>query len=444
MLTRHRVLLGVLLLGNTFAFAGVDPVTRAATAALLVVLMLDLRELPPVPKPFVWAVAGMAVLVMVQLMPWPEAVRRMLQPGFVGFMAEGWAPLSLAPWATLRVAASLVIALGIALVASRTAATRTGLPGLLGLMAIIGATLGVLGFAGESGAPENVLLVRANTGGGDVYGPFINSNHFAVAIELTLPAAMVLLAVAVRHLVERRDARQRAVVVALASAVVCAICFAAMIRSGSRGGLLFVVGGMVLAVPLWRRGMDARRWPWIPLVGMVMVVALLLASTQLSAVRDEFSRLLIVEGVEGNTRWDLWEGTLRSWRRAPVFGGGLGSYRHVIGIDKPATGTSRLEQAHNDWLEWLATSGIAGFGLLMVAAGGCVVLLLPGRVRRFRFEYRYPLAGAAVVLVAVGLHETVGFGLQTPLNRYLLAVWLGMMWGVGGSRRAARSEKTGS
>jgi O-antigen ligase len=177
---------------------------------------------------------------------------------------------------------------------------------------------------------------------------------------------------------------------------------------------------------------------------MVMVVALLLASTQLSAVRDEFSRLLIVEGVEGNTRWDLWEGTLRSWRRAPVFGGGLGSYRHVIGIDKPATGTSRLEQAHNDWLEWLATSGIAGFGLLMVAAGGCVVLLLPGRVRRFRFEYRYPLAGAAVVLVAVGLHETVGFGLQTPLNRYLLAVWLGMMWGVGGSRRAARSEKTGS
>jgi hypothetical protein len=58
------------------------------------------------------------------------------------------------------------------------------------------------------------------------------------------------------------------------------------------------------------------------------------------------------------------------------------------------------------------------------------VSLRPDRVRRLRFELRYPLAGAAVALVATALHETVGFGLQTPLNRYLLAVWVGLAWGV--------------
>ena len=64
---------------------------------------------------------------------------------------------------------------------------------------------------------------------------------------------------------------------------------------------------------------------------------------------------------------------------------------------------------------------------MLVAVVAC---LRPGRVRRLRFELRYPLAGAAVALAATALHETVGFGLQTPLNRYLLAAWVGLVWGV--------------
>jgi O-antigen ligase len=95
-----------------------------------------------------------------------------------------------------------------------------------------------------------------------------------------------------------------------------------------------------------------------------------------------------------------------------------------------------LEQAHNDWLEWLATGGIVGAALLATAIAALMLLLLPGSVRRLRFEYRYPLAGAGMALVAIALHETVGFALQTPLNRYLLASWVGLVWGL----RVARSE----
>jgi hypothetical protein len=45
------------------------------------------------------------------------------------------------------------------------------------------------------------------------------------------------------------------------------------------------------------------------------------------------------------------------------------------------------------------------------------------------------LAGIALALVATGIHEVIGFGLQTPLNRYLLATWIGMMWGLSGRVR---------
>jgi O-antigen ligase len=314
------------------------------------------------------------------------------------------------------------------------ASARSGLPVLIALLTATCALLAVLGFAGEAGAPAKVMLVRDNTGGGGVYGPFVNRNHFAQAIELSLPAALVLLASGARRFPRGGTARQQAAVMMLCGGVASAVGFAAVLRSGSRGGVLFLLAGALLTMPLWRRPAGTRTLPWVSMLVVVLVVTSVLASTRLPTVKERFGTLLAVEGVEGNTRWDLWLGTWRSWQRAPVVGSGLGSYRHVIGLDKPATGTAVLEQAHNDWLEWLATAGVLGFAVLMVGVAGGIKELWPRRVRWLRHEFRYPLAAAAFAITATALHETVGFGLQTPLNRYLMAAWLGIVWGLAERR----------
>ncbi len=430
MYSAHRILLATLLVGNAVVFAGVDSPTKLVSAAIVLVLMIDLRRVPETPSVMRAAAWSFLILAVVQLLPLPEGLRRLLQPGFAEVMIGGWAPLSLAPWSTIQVVASMVVLAGIALTAARVASTRSGLPILLGIIAVTCGVMAVLGLAGESGAPENVLLIRANTGGGGVYGPFVNSNHFAAGIELSLPAALVLLAAGMRNLPQPGSTRQRAAVTALASAVVVVVAAAAVLRSSSRGGVLFLAAALVLTAGLWLQPRRARRWPWVTGVSMLLLVALALAWTRMPEVRDEFAQLFVVEGVDGNDRWDLWSGTVDSFLRSPVIGSGLGSYRHVIGLDKPATGTSVLEQAHNDWLEWLSTTGIAGvlvLALFLVGVGGG---LLPRKVRGLRFDLRYPLAGAATALVATALHEMVGFGLQTPVNRYLLAVWVGLIWGV--------------
>jgi O-antigen ligase len=445
MYSLHRVLLAVLLVGNTVAFAGLDPPTKLVTAAIVLVLMIDLRRLPTVSAIVRAAAWGFLILVAVQLLPLPEGLRKLLQPGFAEVMHSGWAPLSLAPWSTIQVAASAMVVAGIALTAARMASTRSGLPLLLGFIAVTCGLMAVLGLAGEAGAPEDVLLFRPNTGGGDVYGPFVNSNHFAAGIELGLPAALVLLAAAVRNLPRPGSSRQRAAVTALGAAVVTVVALAAVMRSGSRGGVLFLAVALLLTAGLWLRPMRARRWPWVAGIAALLVVVLTLAWTRLSELRDGFAELLVLEGVEGNTRWDLWTGTVDSFMRSPVIGSGLGSYRHVIGLDKPATGTSILEQAHNDWLEWVSTAGVAGVVVLTLFLLGLWVALRPRRVRRLRFDLRYPLAGAAVALTATALHEMVGFGLQSPINRYLLAAWIGLVWGVWGrveeGRRRGRDRE---
>jgi len=442
----------VLLVGNAVVFAGVDSPTKLVSAVIVLVLMIDLRRVPEVPSVIRAAAWAFLILIVVQLLPLPGGLRRLLQPGFAEVMATGWAPLSLAPWSTIQVAASTVVLAGIALTAARMASTRSGLPILLGIIAVTCGVLAVLGLAGESGAPENVLLIRANTGGGGVYGPFVNPNHFAAGIELSLPAALVLLAAAMRNLPQPGSTRQRAAVTALASAVVVVVALAAVLRSSSRGGVLFLAMALVLTAGLWLRPRRARRWPWVAGVSVLMVITAALAWTRLPEVRDGFAELFVVEGVDGNDRWDLWSGTVDSFTRSPVVGSGLGSYRHVVGLDKPATGTSILEQAHNDWLEWASTAGIAGIVVLILLLVGFAVGLRPRRVRCLRFDLRYPLAGAATALAATALHEMVGFGLQTPVNRYLLAAWVGLILGVWGRidaskvrerQRRARDQDTG-
>jgi O-antigen ligase len=432
MISRHRFALGAILLGNAVVFAGVDPPTRLVTAVVVLLLFADLRRVPTVQRLHRFALFVVAGLIVVQLIPLPFAIRSALQPGFSEVMAGGWTSLSLAPWAALSAAASAVVALGIALTAARVAATRSGLPVLLALLASTGVVIAVLGLAGEAGAPEKVLLVRENTGGGSPYGPFVNENHFAQAVELTLPAALVLLAVNARQLRRKGSGRQLAAVMVLGSSVATVVTVAAMLRSGSRGGALFLLLALVLTLVLWfrPRRFRGRYWPSV-VVGVVLIaVVVVLSWTRLPELEEGFRDLVAVEGVDGNTRWDLWAGTVDSFHRSPVVGSGLGSYRHVIGMDKPATGDSVLEQAHNDWLEWGSTAGLIGIAALVLFVVGTAVSLSPWRVRRLRFEYRYALAGIALVLVATALHEIVGFGLQTPLNRYLLATWIGTLWGL--------------
>ncbi len=438
----HRAVLAVILVGNAVAFGGVDPVTRALTAVLALVLVVDLRRLPEVPRLHRVAAAGFALLAALQLLPLPAGLRNFLQPGLAPFLPQGPYPLSAAPWATLEAAATVAVAGTVALTAARMAATRTGLPALLLVLGATGALAALLGLVTEPGLPGKVLLVRENTGGGGAYGPFVNRNHFALAMELTVPALLALLAAAARHLRIPGESRKTATIAMLASGSAVAVGVAALLRSGSRGGVLFLAAGLALTLPLWSR--RRRRVSWAKaaiLAALVVGGALAMAWQQLPLLGDRFQELVALEGVDGNTRLDLWEGALRLWARSPAVGCGIGAFPFANGLDKPPTAQLVLRHAHNDWLEFLADGGLAGAVILLLLVAGLAIRLRPARLRELRFEHRYALAAAAAALVATGLHEVVGFGLRTPLNGLLAAAWVGLAWGAASGTGAAPSAR---
>ena len=106
----------------------------------------------------------------------------------------------------------------------------------------------------------------------------------------------------------------------------------------------------------------------------------------------------------------------------------------MIGLDKPATGAAVLEQAHNDWLEWASTSGIDRSRCANGAGVGCSggVSAIRDACAGFASSSDIHWPAPQSCWSATALHEIVGFGLQSPLNRYLLAAWVGLVWGVWG------------
>ncbi len=447
-LSRHRVLLALILLGNAVAFAGVDPITQAMTALLGVALVWDLKKFPPVPKTIRYLLIALGGLWLLQLLPLPAMLRVLLQPGFASVMKPGWASLSLAPWRSIELGGHLILLFILALIASRMAGTRSGLPALMLLIGATGVLSAVLGLITEGADPSKVLFFRANVQGGGPYGAFVNHNHFAQGMEISLPAIMVLMAFALRRLPMPGAMRQKAAIGLLGSFVGLGVGFGALLRSGSRGGALFFLLALLITAPMWRRSIGGGKiWLRWPVIIALVLLAGSLAATRLPDLRERMSTLFLVEGVQGNSRLDYWDATLKSFRRAPLIGSGAGSYPYVISMDKPATGTMILEQAHNDYLEWLSTTGILGAAIGLGLIIAMIMMLQPGRVRRLRGDYRYPLAGASVALLATALHELIGFGLQTPLNRYMLALWIGLIWGMahrfketGRSRKEAADE----
>ena len=63
------ILLAVVLVVNTIVFAGVDPLTRLLTAALVLFLVFDMRRLPVIPRLHRLAGHTLAGLLVLQLMP---------------------------------------------------------------------------------------------------------------------------------------------------------------------------------------------------------------------------------------------------------------------------------------------------------------------------------------------------------------------------------------
>ena len=402
-------------------------VTRAAAWVLLIVAILFARR--PAwgsARPVVWLVGAAVLLAAVQLVALPPDLWTAL-PGRslladaapVSGQDQPWRPLSISPGATRNALGSLIVpVVTLVLALALRSADHWRTAGLLLGLVVASAVLGLLQ---ATGASLNHPLV--NDVPGMVSASFANRNHFALfcAIGCVLAPAWALGA--------ERQPRWRAPV-GFGLIVVLGLI---ILATGSRAGLILGAAGIVLGLLSVRSRVRAEltRLPRLARIALVTAAAgFAVTVVVVSVALDRASsvdRALSLQTADDLRRQALPVVIAMIGKYFPA-GAGIGTFDAAYRIDEPFAllNPRYFNHAHNDLLEVVLESGLAGLLLL----GAAIAWWLWRSVAAWRADGRpgavLARSGSAIALLVL-LASAADYPARTPMIMAVLvlaAVWL--------------------
>jgi O-antigen ligase len=406
------------------------------------------------PRTLTAAIGLLLVYPLVQLIPLPDGLWRAL-PGHGEYAAVldrfaagdgsgAWRAISVVPVATeygwLALLPPLACLLGV-LRLSHAHAAR-----LLLLLAILAGAEGVLGLL-QVGPSGGGMLYFGNEEPGQyvAIGTFVNRNHLAALLAMTLPVIVGLFVYGLRP---GRHAHDRAVrappseahaqrTLLFASAVIILVC---LLFTRSRAGIASSLVGLACSAFVLARARAARPHTARALVASFAVSGLIVISIGV-ALAIGIGPLL--RGLEpgqlqasADFRWTIYAATLRGAVEFLPFGSGLSTYADVFPRFQVADVGGFIDYAHNDYLQAFMELGLVApvvVALLFATWLVRFVELLRDHAGR---SFTLLQLAAALGMVPMMLHSVFDFALHMPANAMWFATLAGVMLhpGVGGER----------
>jgi O-antigen ligase len=255
-------------------------------------------------------------------------------------------------------------------------------------------------------------------------GTFVNRNHLAGLLEMTLPLALALFLHdfgAGRGEKKGRPRGWRKRLARLGGAggrpslifgILVVLIIGGVVVTRSRTGLVLVMLGILIAALLFARRLGSRAS--FGLVGQVATVAVAFAVVLgLAPVLDRFS----MDSMVANARWSLAGATFDAAGQLVPFGDGPGTFSHAFLLYQPLElGRFFVAHAHNDYLEALFEVGFLG-ALLFV---GFLVLYLRQWRRLLSGDqwprFRFLQIGAGIGISLMLVHGLFDYNLRVPAN----------------------------
>ena len=342
------------------------------------------------------------------------------QPGY-----PSWNAVSADPYAT-RFFALQLLALAIAgVLFSRYANSEQRTRKLIHLIVGVAVASAIFGLVRQTTQRQlgfGLPLVRPDQG----YGQFINQNHFAFLMEMAfgLIVGMVL----------GGGVKREKVLIYLAALLPV---WSGLVLSNSRGGILAMLGqvtcsALLLSTVIPRLSSQmgdlrllrialsrtTRFFLLLLLISAVIVGAVWLGGDRLASKVEQGTTQFSGTSAEMRqnvNRREIWYASWRMFTDYPIAGVGLGGYWAAVPTYHDASGSLTPQEAHNDYLELLASGGVIGavFGLWFML----VVFKRIQRNLRCEDQFRRTAClGATIGLIGVGIHSLVDFGLHMIVN----------------------------
>lgn len=385
------------------------------------------------------AMAIVACAAVVQLLPIPLDVLARLSPARFAVLgqldlrvAHGLVrshSLSLDPASTWRALALYVCfalaALGVARCSTRGALRIAWCTSLVGIAV---ALTGIIQKPLYHGALYGFWVPMTH---GTPFGPFVNKNHFAGWVAMTIPLALgcVCALVSRAHGTVRsnlgasfawlssQDANQ-----ALQSAFAAALMALGLGLTLSRSGMVSLAAAMVLCGVV---GLRRYRAAAVRLLAVTSITVALLLAVSCAGVDTIVDRFDAADTSALGGRIPIWRGATHILADFWAMGSGLNTYGIATLVYPADIASQHVREAHNDYLQ-LAVEG----GVLLCAPAAIAIVMFGYAVRR-RFASSQGAAywvrlGAVGGIVAVAVQSLVDFSLQMPGNAALFAVLCGI------------------
>ncbi len=276
-------------------------------------------------------------------------------------------------------------------------------------LTIFGVSLAIFAVLQNLSSPNKLYWLRTPRFGGWIYGPYVNHNHYAGLMEMLAPMPLVY---AFSRFAHRRD---RWIAVSAA-----AFMAATIFLSGSRGGMIaFSVQIAIFVIFVLR---DKQRSNVAVLLTAFLLV--LIGVTVWTGARELKARLATLSSdkhsdLSSDVRWKIDSDVLRMWWQRPALGWGQGTFAEVYPRFRSFYTDLLVNAAHDDFLQVLAETGIAGFA---VTIWFLVTALRPAlrKSRKWQSDLNGALSLSAILAISgILVHSFLDFNMQIPANAVL-------------------------
>jgi len=391
-----------------------------------------------VPRRLAWAVASITAATAMQLVPVSSHTLAWLSPATDRFLrqydvAYAWHAdvarhaLSIDPSLTWRGLAFLCC-YGLLLIGLVSFLTRHSVVRLVGSIAALGMCVATEGIAQRALSSSKIygfwepLEPRTSP-----FGPFVNRNHFAGWMLMTIPLTLGLIAGLASRSTRRTGRGWRGLMVwglspdgakIVAATLAVVVMALALVLTNSRSGIIgFVV--ILTAASVWsREKRRAQRWAVAGLLAALGVLIFSWAGIDVVVATFTDQGTLDLSG-----RLPIWKDTERIIRDFPLAGTGLDTYGVATVLYQRVLPLEHLREAHSDYLQLAAEGGL----LLGIPIASAIAALIAEIRRRLcdrdgsRMLY-WIRVGAIGGLLAISLQEIADFSLQMPGNALLFVV----------------------
>ena len=353
-------------------------------------------------------------------------------------------PLSMAPSATTNALAALVVPIAGILVAASLPGFRRADRLFLALfmMSFVSAVWSIGQIAGGEG---NALYTYRITNDGWPVGAFANRNHAGVFLALSI----IWFAYLFPRLSNFREPNATFWKIALPFALF--INMIVWLLNGSRAAL--IAGALASAIGIFiyfrsKQSLPHRVKNRKPRIAVPMPVLVAICALPLVAMAGLFAFAGRLPGLErlGDTGIEELRGQLltvlsdMATQYLPV-GAGFGTFEHVYRLGEPADllRNRYLNQAHNDWLQWIIEGGLP-----IIVLGAALLVWLGLRLIKALKSKGGDWAAAVAALATlalIGVASLVDYPLRTPIMS-LTAAWMLLLVAQAGRDRALAFHPT--